>query len=274
MNSDKSSFSLVLPCYNVGRVVLKTIDLAADTLRKKYGENFEIIAVDDGSSDHSLKYLRLAAIREPNLKVIAYEQNQGKGYAIKTGFQKASGDFIGFIDADMDIPPQMLGRYINMMKTGKYDCLAASKTHKNSVINRPFSRRCVSKISREMIGLLFQLKGIDTQVGLKVFRREVIQDIVQNMSETGFAFDIEMLVLIRKAGHSIDSAPVYIHQTCETSSVGAVSTVKTFLAVMKMHNRMHGYVKSHSWSYALAKAVLLITFFRPLELVLKASGKV
>jgi len=266
-------FSIVLPCYNVGRVILKCIEITADTLRKKHGECFEIIVVNDGSKDHTDKYLKLAAIREPRLKVISYQENKGKGYATRTGLSHCTGKVVGFMDSDLDIPPQILGTYSNMMEADGYDCLVASKTHKNSVINRPFHRILLSCFSRNLIGILFQLKGIDTQVGLKVFKKDVIDSILADLGENRFAFDIELLVQVKKHGYRITQAPVHIHQTNDATNIGTISTITTFLDTMKIYRRMRTKVSIHSKSYALCRSVLLMGLLIPIEFFLKFSHK-
>lgn len=273
MTNTNKKVSIVIPCYNEGEIVLETLKTTSHIL-ENVTEEYEIIAINDGSKDDTERYLQLASIRDKNIKVVSYQQNKGKGYALKQGLQAATGDIIGYIDADMDIPPQLLSTYIRKMIAEKRDCVIGSKTHERSILHQTWKRRLLSKVSRGIIDILFQLKGVDTQVGIKIFSRKCIKTVLDDVKAKSFAFDIELLVLIRHHGFEITSAPVFIDQTQTQSQVSSGSTMKTFMDTMAIHHRLKQNVRSDSWSYAAMRMCGLALLFLPLETALKMIGKV
>ncbi|HEY5714574.1 MAG TPA: glycosyltransferase [Candidatus Gracilibacteria bacterium] len=262
--------SIVLPCYNEGKMVGKMVETTAKILSKKYGEAFEIIAVNDGSKDQTLKFLELAAIRVPQARIISYDRNQGKGYALKMGLKAAKGVLIGFIDSDMEIPPELIPQYAERLENEGVDCIAASKLHNQSIIQQSFGRKILSWGSRKMVEYLFQLKNVDTQVGLKLFRREAIQSILGELKTNSFAFDIEILVLLRREHYRIASAPVYINQSNRRSKVGTFTVAKTFLDTMKIYHARKRDMRNHSISYGFVRYAMLGLLLLPMEFIFQS----
>ena len=140
------------------------------------GQEYEIIVVDDGSVDGTKIRASECALNGGSVKVIGYDQNMGKGFALMHGAMCAKGDFIFFMDSDLDIEPLNLSGYLNSIKEA--DLVIASKRHPRSRVEEPMSRRVFSLGFHKIVKLLVGIKVSDTQSGLKGFRSESLRLIL------------------------------------------------------------------------------------------------
>ena len=169
---------------------------------------FEIIFVNDGSLDNTLEMAEKATESIPTLTVIDCPINEGKGNALRIGTLQASGKYIVFMDADLELPPTQLPTFFDLLKNKKADVVIGSKMHPKSVINYPSGRKFVSFGYFIFIAFLFNQKFHDTQTGLKLFKVEVIKPVMQKILIKRFAFDVEMMVMIAKQKWNIVESPV------------------------------------------------------------------
>lgn len=200
--------SLVVPAYKQEKTIVKDI-VALDKALSVFSFRHEIIVVVDGFVDktHDLLLNHKSEIR--SLKVLGYEDNRGKGFAIKLGVEKAKGDIIGFIDAGMDLDPSEISIMLDIMDWNKADIVIGSKLHPESKVNYPFARKILSWGYRTLTHLLFGFKVKDTQVGLKFFKKKVAKDVFSKIIVKKFAFDIEVLAVAYKLGYTkIYEAPI------------------------------------------------------------------
>lgn len=201
--------SLVVPAYKQERTIAKDINNLNITLSSLHIA-YEIIIVVDGMLDQT--YQKVKGIKNKHIKVFKYEKNQGKGYAVKFGMLKASGDIVGFIDAGMDIDPQGISMLLNHMRWYNADIVVGSKLHPVSQVNYPVIRKVLSWGYRNFTHLLFGFNVRDTQVGLKLFKRKVVNDVFPRLLVKQFAFDIEILALAYALGyHRIYEAPIKLN---------------------------------------------------------------
>lgn len=202
--------SLVVPAYKQEKTIaedIKNLNRILYSLRFKY----EILVVVDGFVDKTYDVLLKLKSEIPNLEVLGYEENCGKGSAIKYGVEKAKGDIIGFIDAGMDIDPSELAIMLDLMDWNDADIILGSKLHPESKVNYPFSRRILSWGYRTLTKALFGFNVKDTQVGFKFFKKKVAKDVFSRIIVKRFAFDVEVLTVAYKLGyHKIFEAPVKI----------------------------------------------------------------
>jgi glycosyltransferase involved in cell wall biosynthesis len=184
--------SLVMPAYNEGNSIVTAID-HVDHVMSKIGINYELIVVNDGSIDDTLEKIMNFANNNHHVKVLSYERNMGKGYAIKTGFLHATGDIVIFLDSDLDINPEQVVHYINALKDG--DVVIASKWHPKSVVKMPLIRRFLSHGFNLLVQLLTGVRLKDTQTGLKAVKREALKKVFRKLSVKRYAFDAELLAV-------------------------------------------------------------------------------
>ncbi|HZS13198.1 MAG TPA: glycosyltransferase [Candidatus Dormibacteraeota bacterium] len=205
--TSRPRLSVVVPAYherasiaaNLARLV-EALD--ATTL------SWEVIVVVDGDRETYLAALR---DRDPRVQVYGYESNRGKGFALRFGMSKASGDLVTFIDSDMEISPDEIGRMAALLDLYHADVVVGSKRHPLSEVQYPWLRRLQSAGYQMLVRLLFRVRVRDTQTGLKMMRREVALRVLGAALVKRFAFDLELLALARHFGfRRIIEAPVRI----------------------------------------------------------------
>lgn len=168
---------------------------------------YEVIVVSDGSVDATAG--EMLGRRHATLRFMHYERNMGKGYAVKLGMLAARGDYIGFIDSDLDLRPEELIRYLGRIRSGNLDAIIGSKRHAESTVDYPARRRAYSWLYQKLIRALFGLDVRDTQVGIKLFRRELVDEVVPHLLVKRYAFDLELLAVASSFGYGhIEEAPI------------------------------------------------------------------
>jgi glycosyltransferase involved in cell wall biosynthesis len=186
--------------------VRTTIERAAASLVSA-GITFEIIAVDDGSTDGSSEDLGGAPVNE----LVRLAANRGKGHAVRAGMARARGSLVGFIDADGDIPPEILPDLVRRARSSGADIVYGDKGDPGSEIRVPPVRRAASALYRALVSGLFDLGVSDTQTGVKLLREEVVEAVLPQMAEERFAFDLELFILARRSGFgTFVAAPVSV----------------------------------------------------------------
>jgi len=195
---DNFLLSVIIPVYKQEKTIKKDLLRIKKSLDEA-GWNYEIIVVVDGKIDKS--YQRAKKTASSRLKVYGYKENQGKGYAIRFGMKKAKGDYIAFIDAGMEINPLGLSMLLQHLVWYDADIIVGSKRHPVSQVDYPLIRKILSWGYFELVKLLFGLKISDTQAGIKVFKKEVLEEILPVLLVKKYAFDIEMLAVAYAFGH-------------------------------------------------------------------------
>ena len=199
--------SLVIPAYNE-EATIETLLTRVDRVLKETALRYEIIIVNDGSRDSTWEKASNLSITNNHVKVIGYDVNQGKGYAIIKGFSHARGDAVVFLDSDLDIAPHQISSYIRALKYG--DLVISSKCHPQSVVEVPFLRRFLSYGFNIFVKLLTGLRVNDTQTGLKAVRRKALEPVFSVLTVRRFAFDVELLTVANLYGLKIVEMPVKI----------------------------------------------------------------
>lgn len=200
--------SIIVPAYNQEKTIKRDLRNIYDAM-KKTRWNFEIIMVNDGSSDRTLTEAK--KVKRNNLKVHGYKKNYGKGYAVKYGMARADGDIIAFIDSGMDIDPNGISLLLEHMIWYDSDIIVASKRHSASKVNYTFLRKLYSQAYYYLVKSLFNLRVRDTQAGLKIYKRQVLEKVLPRMLIKTFAFDIELLAVANYLGfNKIHEGPVQL----------------------------------------------------------------
>ncbi|MBR4493805.1 MAG: glycosyltransferase family 2 protein [Clostridiales bacterium] len=202
-------FSVIVPAYKEGKTIKDNLLEIRKALLESV-DSFEILAVNDGSPDNTKEQIMEAAALYPEIKYAGYDKNRGKGGAIKHGVSEASGDVIGFIDADLDIDPSHLVRYYGHMEQTGCDVVIGSKMHKDSKLDYPPMRRFVSWGYFIILKVLFGMNIKDTQTGVKLYKASLIKKVAPMLKVKGYAFDIEVLALCAHEGAVIDQMPVEV----------------------------------------------------------------
>lgn len=204
--------SVVMPAYNEGCDIFNNLKIVCDCLGD-FCPEYEVVAVNDGSKDQTGAEIARAALEDEHIKAVSYEDNRGKGHAIKAGVEAAGGDVIAFLDADLDISPAHLRLYLDEMEKQRADIVIGSKMHKDSKLEYPKARRFVSFCYYVILKALFRLNVKDTQTGIKVFRSHAVKNIVGMVRTQGYAYDIEILAVAARFGYKIIEQPVELKYT-------------------------------------------------------------
>lgn len=206
--------SLVIPYYNPGLRLRQHVGALLEVLRRS-SLSFEVIAVSDGTRDGSDNRLEDLG---SEISVVRLRTNRGKGAALRTGFIRGRGRYLGFIDGDGDIPAGELERFISLIIDEGPDMAIGSKWHPGSDINASLVRRIYSLIFQGFVRVLTRVDVTDTQAGLKLIRRELLLRTLPVLQEKGFLLDLELLALARRLGYSkIAELPIRIGDRLKTT---------------------------------------------------------
>lgn len=215
------ALSIVIPAYNEASRLPRTLYAAAEYLEGR-GTTYEILIVSDGSRDETRAVSEaLAQTLNANARygaVIAtgYEQNQGKGYAVRFGMLRASGERLLCMDADLATPMEELPKLEAALDESTRTCVAiGSRPLRESelTVRQPLYRELAGRAFNKAVQLMATPGIHDTQCGFKLFTRSAARQIFERATLNGFSFDVEVLYLSRKLGFTIAEVPVrWAHQ--------------------------------------------------------------
>ncbi len=198
--------SILMPAYKLETTIADNIDRVVAVVGS--WKNTEVIVIDDGSPDDTRGFAEKAAVRSDIVAVVGYATNRGKGGALKEGFKYATGDTIVFLDSDLDLPPEQLPTFLDAFYQANVDALVGAKRAAMVSGRYPVLRKFLSLTFSAVNRLLLRLPVHETQTGLKVFRRAVLEQVLADLETERYAFDLELLVRIRKGGGTMTEAPV------------------------------------------------------------------
>ena len=231
-----------MPAYNEAEGVVPTIRDIQKILEEQ-GIKYEVIVVDDGSQDDTFAKALAVAKENSNVRAFSYPKNSGKGYAIKYGFRYARGDLVLFLDADSDLPAAQIPRFLGCMNGTDVDIIIGSKRHPLSKVDYPPLRGLLSRAYSLLVRALFNLKVADTQTGIKLFRREVLDRVFPKVLTKRYAFDLELLANASRLGYRIAEAPVEVNYRFRSriSSSAVAGMLIDTLAIFYRMKILHYY---------------------------------
>jgi glycosyltransferase involved in cell wall biosynthesis len=209
--------SILMPCYGLAEAIAANIDRVVAATAGEPG--VEVIIADDGSADGTRENAAQAAARHPNVLVVANPQNAGKGRALQRAFAASRGDIVVFLDGDLDLPPEQVPAMVAELERGGWDALVGAKRGALVAGGYPRTRRVLSRAFSGAIHLAFRLPVAETQTGLKVFRRAPLAAALPEVQIARYSFDVELLVLLRRAGCRIGEYPVHLEVQASPSRV-------------------------------------------------------
>lgn len=203
--------SIVVPAYNerdrLGASVVSMLEYLRDN-----GLNGELLVVDDGSSDDTADVARRSAAMVPDVtcRVIRYEQNRGKGFAVKTGLAAANADLALFSDADLSTPIDEMDKLLDPIRAGQNDVTFGSRALDRTLIgtHQPWLRENGGRLINLMIRKMSGLDFADTQCGFKGFNMAKFRPLLDVMTVDRFGFDIEFLFVAKYHGLRLAEIPV------------------------------------------------------------------
>jgi glycosyltransferase involved in cell wall biosynthesis len=231
-------FSVIMPAYNEAGGLRENV-LETAKVMESWAETYEIILVDDGSTDKTAQIAHALAAELKKFKPMILPINQGKGYALRAGFQAAQGEMIFFLDADLDLHPKQFRGMHQILQASEADLVIGSKRHPLTISNYPWKRRIVSAVYFVLVKWLFGLPIKDTQTGIKLFKREVLAKIFPKILVKKYAFDLELLALANHYGYRIAESPVMVNYRTKLGHIGIKTIFNMWWDTMAVWYRLH-----------------------------------
>ena len=195
------SISAFFPCYNDGGTIASMVALADLTL-KKLTDDYEILIIDDGSTDHSRAILRELEEKYLNLRVLLHKKNRGYGGALKTGFYSAKKDWIFYTDGDFQYDVSELSNLMEKLDSG-IDVVNGYKISRSD----PFYRKIIGQTYRLIMKLMFGFKIKDVDCDFRLIRRAILYKI--RLEYDSGIICVEMVKKFQDAGFVFAEAPVH-----------------------------------------------------------------
>ena len=189
--------SLCVPMYNESSIIENTARKLDKYMIEHFGNDYEIIFVDDGSRDGSVDIVNSLAL--PNVRVVGYPKNQGKGCAVRHGVLASQGDIVIFTDADLAYGVDVIEEAVKILEKGEYPVLVASRAkHKEGYEGYTPIRKLASRTYIRVLNLFGGIKISDAQCGFKAFNGDIARKIFSLCKTNNFAFDLEVILIAQK----------------------------------------------------------------------------
>ena len=220
--------SLVLPIYNEESLLEKTFETIKGYLDTVLN-NYEIILVDDGSTDGSPSIIKQIVQDSPQYRALSGLQNQGKGNAVKRGFLDAGGKYIIFTDTDLAVPVHFIGTCLKQLEDGVPVVIGSRHLPESSfMVRERFLRQFLGEIFRRFAKLSLGLKVSDITCGLKGIEKSAALDIFSRSKIKRWGYDAEIIFLAQKLGYAIAEFPVEWYHSFDSKVSVGIDSLRTF----------------------------------------------
>ena len=201
--------SICIPMYNESRVIADSARRLSDYMAAHFTD-YEILFCNDGSTDGCDEAVRSLAL--PNVRVIGYEKNRGKGCAVRTAMLEAKGEIRLFTDADLAYGCEVIGQFAEAFAlTPDTDLVIGSRNLDTSGYEGYTAiRRLASKVYLRTLALLCGFRLSDSQCGIKAFRASAAEAVFSRCETDGFAFDLEALLRATEMKLTVTEVPVRV----------------------------------------------------------------
>ena len=230
----RKSVSLVIPMFNEELNIEHAVSAAVDALTK-YSDDYEIIVVDDASTDDSPALVARLAEENPRIRVIRHPKNRKLGGTIRTGFAAATKDLVLYMDADLPFDPDVLGRAIRAMDVTGADLIAG---YRHDRTMEGLRRTIYSYVYNTLIGVLFGWPHRDINFSFKLLKRRVLQQI--ELKSEGSLIDAELIVKAKNRGFAIQQIGIdYFPRIRGTSNLSSPAVIlKILRELVKLYPEM------------------------------------
>lgn len=244
MSRPTPAFSLILPCFNEQGLFQDSVDRIISALRAG-AFSFEIIFVDDKSTDKTVKLIEKTCKKYSFCSAIYHTKNMGRGRAVMDGIEKARAEVVGYIDIDCEVSPIYLPFMISLIVSYKADVVIGKRFYRStlgSMIREVFSRG-YRWLADSMVGT----GGLDTETGYKMFRKKKIVPIFKYIEHQGWFWDTEIMVYAKRAKLKIVEVPVlFLRRFDKLSSVNIIKdTIDYLIHIEKFREKLHKTNKTY-----------------------------
>jgi glycosyltransferase involved in cell wall biosynthesis len=230
--------SLVTPVHNGAAFIEESLRTMLGAL-ERLDRPFELIVVSDGSTDGTAE--KAKAVGDARVRILHYRENQGKGVAVTCGLAHARGRLVGWLDSDRDIDPRVIVEAARRFeRSPDLDAVIGSKRHPDSRVHYPAIRRIYSLGFQLLVRLLFRVNVRDTQVGAKLFRREMLETVVPLLLIKRYAYDLELLAVGAEFGFDrIEEMPIRLDYRFSGSGISNAAVRRMFVDTLAIAYRIH-----------------------------------
>jgi len=198
----KNKLSILIPCYNEEKTIIKIIK---QIKKQNYSVPYEIIIINDGSTDNTYNKLFYLQNKIKDLKIISYKQNQGKGYALQQGIKNVTGNITIIQDADLEYNPKQINELIEPILRNETNVVYGSR-FTGTIINMSKTSIIGNIILTGLINLLFQTKLTDIETGYKIMKTKILRNL--NLIQNDFEIEIEITTKLIKNKIFIKEIPI------------------------------------------------------------------
>lgn len=205
------NLSIIIPAYNEE----KRLETPLRKLATYFNSDTEIIIVINNTTDNTEEIVKKLMKEYKNISYINIKEAIGKGGAIIEGFKKAQGNYISFIDADSSAEPEQLQKLYEELQNSNYAGIIGSRWIKGAKITKrqSIARIIASRVYNLLVRIILRLPYHDTQCGLKIFRKEAIKNILNDIVPTNWEFDVSLLYSLKKKGYRVKESPIIWEDT-------------------------------------------------------------
>ncbi|MEK6372152.1 MAG: glycosyltransferase family 2 protein [Acidobacteriota bacterium] len=230
----RPSVSLVIPMFNEELNIEHAMNAAVEALAQ-YAGDYEILIVDDASTDASPGMVAARAAENPRIRMIRHEKNRKLGGSLKSGFAAATKDLVLYMDADLPFDPDVLGRAIRAMEVTGADVIAG---YRHDRTMEGWRRTLYSYVYNALIGILFGWPHRDINFSFKLMKREVLEAI--ELKSEGSLIDAELIVKAKNRGFAIQQIGLdYFPRIRGTSHLSSPRVIlKIFAELWKLYPEM------------------------------------
>lgn len=226
--------SIVIPAYNEEARLEPMLKAYVGYFADLYDRDAELIVVVNGSTDRTEDIARAFAGRHPQVRAIVEPRAIGKGGAVMLGFGVAEGEYVGFVDADNSTPPEAYQDLVEHI--GEAGAIIASRWIPGAQVSprQPWARRVASRVFNGLVRLLFGLRIHDTQCGAKLLRGEAAGKVLPSLGITRWAFDVDLLFQVRRAGYEVVEWPTVWRDAAGSRLRIARVSFEMFVAICRL----------------------------------------
>jgi dolichyl-phosphate beta-glucosyltransferase len=231
--------SIIVAAYNEEKRIIPSLFAIRDYCVAE-NMDYEIIVVDDGSTDKTRGGSTEKIPEIPHLRVIGYDTNMGKGYALRTGVLASKGDMVLLTDADLSTPIEELSKLSHLVHNNACDIAIGSRALALSQIRKkqPWWRQGMGKLFNKIVKILVIDDFDDTQCGFKLFRGEIARSLFKEARVNRFAYDVEILALAKRNGYRIREVPIIWMNSLQSKVNPIKDSVQMFFDLLRIRTRL------------------------------------
>lgn len=234
--------SVIIPAFNEGGVIGRNLGMV-DQYLKGLGVDYEIVVVNDGSKDNTLMEISYLAL--DRLKILSYENNRGKGFAVYEGMRLSQGQYRLFMDADLSTDLNEIKNFLQRMRLGDVDILIGDRNTVGVLKQeRPALRALLGRSFAQLSSMMLGFSLRDFTCGFKMFSALAAQEVFKHQHIWGWAFDSELMFIAHQKNLRVQGLPVrWRHEG--NSKVNVLSSIANSLVelVKIRYYNFKGYYK-------------------------------